>query len=903
MQEASMNKKKVERGAALDEAKGSLDYMMNQIRRHFRAQFPYDDTDSDWLWVREIFADHVIVESDKLEPEEYYFVSYRREGERYMFDPREQWEVVELAYVPQTTEPMQESAERQRWVETIPAAVRLLNEGKDNPNGPWLLEGIGVTADVVNANGRRYPGPVLEAALRRLRSHLNESAGQGRLKVESSSVLTGEADHPTSKGNRHPLLLETVVNWTGVGFDGKHATVSGKLLGTSYGRDVRAMMEGGVIPGISQRAYGESRIVEEDGQQIQEVTWLEITGYDLTAPYQQSDPEAGVTLFEDKEPRIKNHESGDETMNLEELRKQYPHLVTQIEEEHDAKKRAELEEALQRKAEEDAHKHKLLVEHDKELRALLGLNETADITEAMRAQGDELLRLRQEKREREVAEYIESQTKDLPYNEAMKRAFIEAVKAAAPQSVDEAKAFIVTKRKEYDAIQAQLVLESRGFGGGMRGAYGPVIESELGIPAFARAGWALQESMMASGLVRRWDHRKPVTAAELFAAKYLARFDEVYRGHLIHEARLFEEAEITTDLNLPYSVSRAIVAEAMPMLVAADAFAYGTTDVSPFRLYYEVFSGDTGYTGTSTSETVVADLDDWVLMTYKRLTPGTVVVTNSGATVTYTEGSDYVVDYAGGRFKALSASTITDSQSLRATYNYTAIRKGEMAPIERGELNLTHKTVDSAADRLAQQISSEAVVFSRSQLGWDATQRTLTTLVAQIRRKIDQGVLYMGLAAALSVASNISGTWTAATDSLDSLVKLIGQAGVKVWNRYYEPTCIVASRTNADLISNWTGFKQDGFPDSVLNANGFVGRVKGYPLFSSTEFSDGYLLVANRELVMHWVHIPMMIKGPFPTYDVSGGTSKLIAADQYYAEEYNVTDAPVQEKGALVKIA
>lgn len=898
-----MKKKKIERGTPLDEAKGSLDYMMMQIRRHFRGQFPYngEDPDADWLWIVEIFSDHVIVTSDKLEPEEFYFVQYRREGEQYVFDAREQWEVVELAYVPQTNDrPLQESATRQKFTETIPAAVRLLTEGKDNPNGPWLLEAIGVTADVVNANGRRYPAPVLESALRRLRSHLNESAGQGRLKVESSSVLTGEADHPTSKGNRHPLLLETVVNWTGVGFDGKHAAVSGKLLGTSYGKDVRAMMEGGVIPGISQRGYGESHIVEENGQQIDEVVWLEITGYDLTAPNQQSDPEAGVTLFESKD---ESKNSGDETMDLEELRKKYPHLVKQIEEEHDAKKRAELEEALQRKAEDDARKQKLLVEHDKDLRALLGLNETADITEAMRAQGEELLRLREEKREREVAAYIESQTKDLPYNEVMKKSFVEAITAARPQTIEEAKAIIVTKRKEYDAIQADLILNQRGFGvGGVR-VLGPVIESELGIPAFARAAWEMQESMMASGSVRRWDHRKPVTQAEIFALKYLARFDQVNKAQLLRESKQFEEAEITTDLNLPYSVSRAVVAEAIPMLIAADVFAFGTTDVSPFRLYYETFSGDTGYTGTSTAEVVTADLDAWVQLTYKRLSPGTVVVTNSGATVTYTEGSDYVVDYAGGRFKAITGGTITDAQSLKATYTYTAIRKGEMAAIERAELNMTYKTMEAAADRLAQQVSNEAVVFSRSQLGWDATQRTLAALVERVRRKIDQGVHYMALAAALSVANNISGTWTSATDSLDALVKLIGQASVKVYNRFYQPTAIVASITNSDLLSNWSGFKRDGFPDAILNANGFIGRVKGLPLFGTTEFSDNYLLIANRELAMHWVFNPMMIKGPFPTYDVSGGTSKIIAAEQYYAEEYNVTDAPVPEKGALVKIA
>jgi hypothetical protein len=46
----------------------------------------------------------------------------------------------------------------------------------------------------------------------------------------------------------------------------------------------------------------------------------------------------------------------------------------------------------------------------------------------------------------------------------------------------------------------------------------------------------------------------------------------------------------------------------------------------------------------------------------------------------------------------------------------------------------------------------------------------------------------------------------------------------------------------------------------------------------------------------------MQVKGPFPTYDVSGGTSKLIAADQYYTEEFNATVSPVQTKGAYLTV-
>ncbi len=41
------------------------------------------------------------------------------------------------------------------------------------------IEGA-MTANVVNGNRRRYPVDVVRSAVEELRSHLNESAGQGR---------------------------------------------------------------------------------------------------------------------------------------------------------------------------------------------------------------------------------------------------------------------------------------------------------------------------------------------------------------------------------------------------------------------------------------------------------------------------------------------------------------------------------------------------------------------------------------------------------------------------------------------------------------------------------------------------------------------------------------------------
>ena len=80
--------------------------------------------------------------------------------------------------------------------------------------------------------------------------------------------------------------------------------------------------------------------------------------------------------------------------------------------------------------------------------------------------------------------------------------------------------------------------------------------------------------------------KRDESKAGLFAAKYLASFDKAYQTQL-HEstemARL-QEAMATSDLNLPYSVMRTVIAEAVPMLVAANVFDVDTVEGPPTRL-------------------------------------------------------------------------------------------------------------------------------------------------------------------------------------------------------------------------------------------------------------------------------------------------------------------------------
>jgi len=394
------------------------------------------------------------------------------------------------------------------------------------------------------------------------------------------------------------------------------------------------------------------------------------------------------------------------------------------------------------------------------------------------------------------------------------------------------------------------------------------------------------------------DMRKREDRASIFTVQLLEKFDKMYQRQLLEETKQFNEAELSTDLNIPYSISRAVIAEAFPNLVAANIFDVGIMDQTPTRLYYEAFSGETGYEVAVTDEVETAGAEGtWYDLANKNITPGTVVVTSNPAGTDYVEGTDYVIDYELGKILPLTPGAIGANDVL-VDYTYRATRKGENAAIERAKTTLSYQTIEAAADRLATYISDEAIKFSRSQIGWDAVTRTMSNLIREMRRDIDRRLMEKALMAALSVTSNSGGTWDISDSDEGDLVAKLGAAAVLVANRFYTPSFVLASVTNAERLSNWTGFQRDGFPNALLQAAGFQNMiVKGMPVFASPLFRDSNFLVGARDLVMHRVYSPLMVKGPFATYS----SGQIVAAEQYYAEEYNASLAPIGGKGAVVK--
>lgn len=78
--------------------------------------------------------------------------------------------------------------------------------------------------------------------------------------------------------------------------------------------------------------------------------------------------------------------------------------------------------------------------------------------------------------------------------------------------------------------------------------------------------------------------------------------------------------------------------------------------------------------GTVADEAVVAALDGWVKLAAEKVS--SVVVTNSGATVTYVEGEDYEVNQDVGMIRALATGDITEAEALKVDYTKAAITDG-----------------------------------------------------------------------------------------------------------------------------------------------------------------------------------------------------------------------------------
>lgn len=96
--------------------------------------------------------------------------------------------------------------------------------------------------------------------------------------------------------------------------------------------------------------------------------------------------------------------------------------------------------------------------------------------------------------------------------------------------------------------------------------------------------------------------------------------------------------------------------------------------------------------GSVTDEVVAAKLNKFVDLSKRNIASAGFVVTNSAATTTYVENTDYAVNRAMGWIECLSTGAITEAQSLKVDFAYGAIagntiQGGTLAQV-KGKLEL-----------------------------------------------------------------------------------------------------------------------------------------------------------------------------------------------------------------------
>jgi len=77
--------------------------------------------------------------------------------------------------------------------------------------------------------------------------------------------------------------------------------------------------------------------------------------------------------------------------------------------------------------------------------------------------------------------------------------------------------------------------------------------------------------------------------------------------------------------------------------------------------------------GTVADEPITAKLGAMVALAHINIEDGSVIVTNTGGTITYDIGDDYTVNYVTGHITALAAGDITEAQGLEVTYDFLAL--------------------------------------------------------------------------------------------------------------------------------------------------------------------------------------------------------------------------------------
>lgn len=152
------------------------------------------------------------------------------------------------------------------WVSTVKVDRKLIKESIDN-NSDLYLEGILQRADAKNQNGRIYPKKILDRELNKYQTLIKENRALGELDHPESPIISlSNASH-----------IVTEAHWN----DKNEVVGKIKILSTPAGNIVKQLLAAEVMIGISSRAMGSVRELDENTVEV--LDDLELVCWDLVS--------------------------------------------------------------------------------------------------------------------------------------------------------------------------------------------------------------------------------------------------------------------------------------------------------------------------------------------------------------------------------------------------------------------------------------------------------------------------------------------------------------------------------------------------------------------------------------------------------------------------------------------
>jgi hypothetical protein len=147
--------------------------------------------------------------------------------------------------------------------------------------GLLKISGVASQTDTVNRNGRVYPRAVMEREITSMSGNL------------SRSDRVGAVNHPS----REPRIEDLALKFTKLWMEGNDVLFEAEILRTERGRDLEALIRGGVEIGISSRGYATVKTGEWQGERVEMIQDdYELSTYD--AVVEPSVADARIRNFE-----------------------------------------------------------------------------------------------------------------------------------------------------------------------------------------------------------------------------------------------------------------------------------------------------------------------------------------------------------------------------------------------------------------------------------------------------------------------------------------------------------------------------------------------------------------------------------------------------------------------------